>query len=142
MSSLKSLSFIQIVNTETPQRIILQSHKRPQRIPRFFLFFFVEVAKATCLNFPHYSAPFLLRQHFFWTFFIFVFISLKSYFSFRDFTRSTNHIIIRMITNTIKNISHKGHTTMVFSKVDTSPKIFTVCFALKIPIIGKLHCCI
>ena len=53
--------------------------------------------------------------------------------------RITIQIIIAAITKKIINSSQIGQNIMIFSTTDSSPNIFTVCLARKMPIEGKLH---
>ena len=55
----------------------------------------------------------------------------------RDLMRRTSQMIMAMITKMIRKRSQMGQTITVFSTIDSSPKILTVCLARKMPIEGK-----
>ena len=57
----------------------------------------------------------------------------------RDLTRTTIQVIRAIMAKIMMNNNHNGQTTITFSMVEVSPKILTVCLALKIPTIGKLQ---
>ena len=145
MSSLKSLSFSKLLIQRVLKELI---ETAPSDLKRFlaFYFFLQRSQKATCLNFPHYIALSPQCQHLFsknTAFFGGIFTIYYIYYSLLLFWRAlilrTIHITSRIIAKIITKSNHKGQTITVFSTIDSSPKIFTICFALKMPIDGILQ---